>query len=61
MFRRGNLLLITPPTKSREKQPAMIILFLLAEPSLSACQEISSIDEDDIEEDGDGDDDDDDC
>ena len=36
----------------------MIILFLLAEPSLSACQEISSIDEDDIEEDGDGDDDD---
>ena len=54
-------MLITPPTKSREKQPAMIILFLLAEPSLSACQEISSIDEDDIEEDGDGDDDDDDC
>ena len=39
----------------------MILLLLLAEPSLTACQEISSIDEDDIEEDGDGDDDDDDC
>ena len=38
----------------------MILLLLLAEPSLSACQEISSIDEDDIV-DGDGDDDDDDC
>ena len=37
----------------------MILLLLLAEPSLSACQEISSIDEDDIEEGGvDGDDDD---
>ena len=39
----------------------MISFLLLVKPSLSACQEISSIDEDDIEEDGDGDDDDDDC
>ena len=31
----------------------MILLLLLAEPSLSACQEISSIDEDDIEDIGD--------
>ena len=33
----------------------MILLLLLAELSPSACQEISSIDEDDIEEDGDDD------